>query len=1457
MIYNSESKVTTPGSNAELIDIDVSEYRFVRLQVSDNGSNGQDHSVWADIKLVKDDYEPYVVPTVEEMDAAIKNTANLDVLDNADHEIAILRRNLVKNAGQYTLTAFINSSEENRETMNWLYNNVDVLRMYTTGGKPTGTYAQSLEVLSQLYHAYRDDLSNNDRLKTVGLNGTQGEMYLKMMISISLTHSKQIRFWIRDQGAMAGNADSPNLSRPLDRYMVYKRMYNAGKLQTNVFESLEVEEMRYVMMTELGDDELEWLRDWLPTIGKGLYAWPPVPYISIGNHYWYDQNYPTDPAEQQVLIDKYKLKGANYDGSGDKSISGNYLIGFEAKAPHLWMINKYGGVCWQISNFGQNMTAAYGVPSTTFGQPGHVAYANYELGSNNIPAWALTNNVSGWQASNFTGYTNINTYHPVRQLNDWGVRDGSYLNVSGNQGTYTVLSQAALNDFENYENAEILVKLAEVYENGSAERESIYRQALAKQVINLDVWTGLIRNYLADSSKTAEEYYELAVELSEAMKRFPLPYYDMMKSFLSKVSVAENPGVNSALQILLTKTLKEASAMTDAHGNDQYFRQTSVTRLMGNYLLGTLKNEVAVFSFDGFGGENDYNTLKLGAMYEGGGAAWEYSLDGGNTWYGANNQSNQDVAVNNNWVTDNSIKLTDEQVNSISVENGILVHIQGVPRREENFYKINITKAVVPSNLYANDLENRVMGVNLTMEWREKQDDEIYGEWVSYRNSSPVRIGDVTIQVRVGATGTQLASDPSQDFHFTQDAAADNRRKYIPVSHLSVASVSSQATGGGQYGNAIYAIDGNPNTRWHSAWNGSDRVKEFVVKFDHTVKLSAFEYMPAGGGNGRILETELYGSEDGENFTLIGKVASSCEGSEVPCMTTWPNTDNGQLRKFELARTNEDGELVYEPVELNYLKIKGTNTTSASSSNSFIAARMFNFYEDRTDNPNPTAGIAYSTIEPTQGEVIARVVNHDMEIEFDDGSDGTHVFTENGSYTFEFHEAGNPENKGQAIAKVDWIIAEEDLNQIRVEYTCKREDLNGDVVAEDIDCSGTRKVNQSVSARVIFPEGMNVKILNNGYYDPDEDEGGYDSQPDDNGSQEQVGLFGKLNTEVTENGDSMSGDKDSLDPFTYLFMDNGEFTFQYRDEFGNEGEVTAKVDWIDKALPKVAVVYSTTEETEGPVTATIVKVPRETNGDGGGNDLDADGAGRIYAQDDNLGDLYDENGLQYDEEFIVKNNGGSREYQFADNGEFSFEYCDEANNCGVAVAKVDWIKKTEQPDVPEVPDNPNPDNPGGTPGEPDKPSTPDQPSVPDQPTPNDPPEGTTGGPNISENPNAPTGGQDGNQAQGGGAGAQQPSVNRPVGGGIGNGDQIAEVTDGTVNDQEIDENTGDGANGSTNGGGSSVGKPTVTGKEDDDVDGEFSQGEWYENPVIWWIAGGVVVVIIAGVAIGAISNRRR
>lgn len=1340
VIYNEEARVATPGSNADHINLDVSGYRFIRLQAADNGGNASDHSVWADIKLVKSDYRPYVVPAVAELDEQIRAVEGLNVLDNVDHEMMVLRRELVKNAGQYTMTAFIGESDENREMMNWLYNDVDALRMYTTGGKPTGTYLQSFEVLSQLYKTYY--------AVDVEDGGADSEMYLKMMISLSLTHSKQVRFWIRDHGPMAGSIDSPNISRPIDRYAVYKRMYKAGKLN-QVFKQLEVEEMRYVMFTELGDDELEWLRDWLPTINKGLFTYPPVPYISIGNQYWWDVNYDdkyVDPKSGKTWADRYHLIGANYTDGKDKSISGNYFIGFEPNAPHLWMINYYGGVCWQISNFGQNMTASYGVPSTTFGQPGHLAYANYEMGSANIPAWALTNDVSGWAQSNFTGYTNTQTYHPVRQMNNWGATDGSYELLNGNrynqQGSYVTMSQAAINDFENYEKSQLLVKLAGTFNNDLKKQEEIYREALAVQDFNFDAWYGLLANYvkqdaaarqqmesmsgaeLAQARKAnAEKWYNLASEMSASrMRSFAVPYYDLVKTVITKIPTDDSNTVayNLSTEMLLTRTLKWMAENNTNANIDGIFRQAGVTRTLANTLLGRLNNEVAVFSFDG----DDAGVLKLGAKYENSNAAFDYSLDGGETWSSGPGM--------NNWVTEKRTQLTDAQISQINVDDDIRVHIQGVNYSPENVYVIDIEKGVLPNNLYGNDKENRVVGVNEKMEWCEVKEEQTCdgeeSEWVSYRESSPLRVGDISIKVRVGMTGRFLPSDPSGQYDFTTDTDPETRR-YIPVSHLSVAAVSSQATGGGQYGNAIYALDGNFNTRWHSAWNGSDHNQWIVVKFDHAVELAALGYIAAGGGNGRILQADFYVSDQdelkAENFRLVGKVSNNC--SEAPegvlCDSTvgWPNKDNATVnalnpRTFEFRRTEQrlvgDAEgdeaeyeeiVTHEAITAKYVAIKATQTSNYGN---FIAARMLNFYEDRTKNPTPVAGVAYSTIEPTSGSVIARLVNTtEDEIEVLDENNNVlgqggfeHIFNENGEYTFRFRKVGGGDNIGTAIAKVDWIMRKAPI-PVRVEYVCMADGMTGDSAGQAENCEASRgKVNRSVSAKLVFEDNSQVKILNNGYQGEYGD-GEYDSEAPDTGNTEKP---------VNPDGDQMSTDENSLDPFSYLFMRNGRFTFEYEDLAGNEGAYTVKVDWIDKAPPKVEVQYSTTEETDGEVVATVVSVakPEESvdavalNGEGG-FELISDG-------------VYDENGLEYDEAFIMTNNEGKNEYRFDKNGEFTFEYRDAAGNKGAVVAKVDWITEDFEVDVP-IPDNPdhssggsnNPDRPGVSDGNINEPEAPD------------------------------------------------------------------------------------------------------------------------------------------------------
>lgn len=1397
VLYNQESKKTLPKEEADYIKVPIAGYRYIRLQVSDNGGNGQDHAVWADARLVKEGYNPFLVPSMTEIDAELAEMGELDVLNNVAHELLVLRRELFNKVGQYTLTEFIKKSDENREALGWLVNDIETLRLYMHGGRPAGTYAQSLQVLSDLYAEYKEDLNNTEPLFTV-MGGKRGDLYRKMMITLSLTHSRQVRLWVRDRIASANGAvvnyeapDSPNVSRAVDRYKVYKRMHVAGKLNNAVFEQLEVEEMRYVMNTMMGDDEVEWLNDYLRAKGKTPYSWPMLAYKDAG--YWHLEDFAEE--NQEAIAQQWLLKGDNYE------------ITNRPYEPHLWMIFKWGGKCWQISDTAQNMAASYGIPSTTLGQrPDHVSYSHYSLGANGVASWGLSNDVYGWEKTDFVGYDGISSYRysndPMRHMNDWGFAYDKRGYAYRYNATYLQLAQMAINDYENYEKADALVMLADVYDGDLEKREEIYRKALEVQPINLDAWLGIIYDYKANPAKTDEDYFELAKEvISVYGTTHPVPMYDMLRQIFPEF---ESKAFVAALDVRQTK------ALTDMAPSGC---RTWACR-MARQLLGLVDDEVAVFSFDG----ENAGKLKLGSKYSGVEARWEYSLDGGVTWTDAGETDTVDLVENG-------------RIEEISVDDDIKIYIVGAAKEPENIYTIDITKATLPSNLYANDDENRVVGVNTTMEWREvtlAEDGTVAstGDWMAYRDSSPQWTGDITVQVRVGATGTKLPSDASGVHTFTQDPEVNLQRVYMPVSHLSVAAVSSQATSNA--GNAIYAIDGNPNTRWHSAWDGTDRTKEFTVKFDHTVKLSAFEYMPAGGGNGRFLEVDFYGSEDGEEFRLIGKVANSCEGATVPCTTAWPNVDNMELRKFEFAREGEDGELVYEPVELNYLKIHGVQTSAASSSLSFATARMFKFYEDRSEYEGvPTGSVAYSEIVPTREDVIARLkVSGEIEVLSTTNTEDpyTYIFTENGEFTFVFRD--NTTGKtGQAIAKVDWIYKNMTV-QPEVIYSCAEEAG----ATEERDCSGASgKVNRSVVAQLVFPDDQTYTILGG----EQEERGAQDTPAED-------GL--RLMNDEEQGGNT--------DPYSYLFMENGTITVRFADEAGNEGAKAITVDWIDKVPPKGMIIYSTTEETEGEVIAKVVR-PSEVANVGGEGELETQRVNRE-------GDLGDE----VDEEFYVLNNNGSAEYRFTENGSFIFEISDEAGNRAAVLAKVDWIKKTEQPDVPEVPDNPNPDNPnpdnpGGTPGEPDKPITPDQPSVPDQPTPNDPSEGTTGGPNISENPNAPTGGQDGNQTQGGGAGAQQPSVNRPVGGGIGNGDQIAEVTDGTVNDQEIDENTGDGANGSTNGGGSSVGKPTVTGKEDDDVDGEFSQGEWYENPVIWWIAGGVVVVIIAGVAIGAISNRRR
>ena len=104
----------------------------------------------------------------------------------------------------------------------------------------------------------------------------------------------------------------------------------------------------------------------------------------------------------------------------------------------------------------------------------------------------------------------------------------------------------------------------------------------------------------------------------------------------------------------------------------------------------------------------------------------------------------------------------------------------------------------------------------------------------------------------------------------------------------------------------------------------------------------------------------------------------------------------------------------------------------------------------------------------------------------------------------------------------------------------------------------------------------------------------------------------------------------------YTFVDNGEFTFTYKDEAGNTGAIVAKVDWITKKveLPIIRLHYSEEKKTKGPVSVMLI----------------------------NQGGPIE-----------ILNNGGNNIYTFTKNGEFTFEYKDVTGNIRFITAKVDWI----------------------------------------------------------------------------------------------------------------------------------------------------------------------------------------
>ena len=619
---NIETDVLMNYSDAEYVDINIEGVKYLKLHAHDNGSQAVDHSVYGDAKLVKDDYDVNSeslkgILKVEDYDNLLrKYTVDENINKN---EKLILRRALVKRVGYDNLQKIYKKSDANKEAIDWLLNDSDALELYITGGQVEGTYTQSLQALSNVYAKHKDDLKDEEN----------GDLYKKMMISLAISHAKSIGLW---------TGSSPNSHAP-NRYEIYKKLYLEDKLANKeMFKKLPVELMRWVMNNSIDDEEISWLNQHARKHKTKTQNYDLDPYRYISYDYSFKYNY----NENQYYSEENKEKWDNKYKLSENGVS------YGTKGHHkLWMVFQEGSVCGGLSKTGTNLNQVFGIPGAVIGQPAHAAYLTYSENKDGKGLWSLGNDISGWTQSE----------KGERLPLGWGSTNwDSYYNVS-----YILLSQGALNDYENYVKALKLNLLAESYSD-KAKKEEIYKEALKIQKFNLDSIVGLINTYKAQPQKTSKDYLELSKIIVDAYTYYPVPLVDVLNLVDEKITDKADLAV---FDLLKTNALNKASVATSKES-----LQFNNCRNLAKSLLGKNTVKLATFSFSG----ENANKIIINSKYNDVDLKVRYSLDGGQNWTMKN---------------EHSITLSSEELSKINADNDIRISLEGT----DEFYTIDIKKA--------------------------------------------------------------------------------------------------------------------------------------------------------------------------------------------------------------------------------------------------------------------------------------------------------------------------------------------------------------------------------------------------------------------------------------------------------------------------------------------------------------------------------------------------------------------------------------------------------------------------------------------------------------------------------------------------------------------------------------------------------------------------------------------
>lgn len=1285
-----ETGVLTATSESVLIDVDISNYRYLKLYADQNGQGSYDHSVYGDAKLVTSDYNLYSdgIPNLSSVNEYDKILRQYSIEENIEkNEELILKRTLVNRVGYSTLHSLYKMNDDYKEALNFLVNNEVALKLFVTNGDITknGSYLATIKSFCNIYNAHKDEL----------LDSSDNYFNLRLAISISLAYSNSnlVMFWISS-------------TKPLNavtRYEVYQDLVKSGimdeagntttygKWSTAQFKALPIPLMKWAVDTRMNDDEIRWLADYALSKKSGTGSSSFLDAYSY-IRYTFDYNY-----DRSNLYDM-----DNFETYNNKYNFSKYYSDYGTSGIHrLWMVFEEGSVCGGLAKTYANLAEVFGRPASVTGQPGHAATFVYGWNGNTGQyEWYLQNDIFGWAQSG-------NEYSD-RMLN-WGNKSwsigysASYLPLA----TDCIESEDAYNKFVQ---ATILNLLADSYSDLDM-KEKTYRKALEVQSINLDSYEGLVNTYKANSNKTSADYLNLAREIVGAYTYYPLVMSDLLNYL--KAGVTESQDI-VVLDLLRTNALTKAKVATASN-----VKQPGIAKAMANHLLGNVSVDLASFSFSG----DKAGTIVINEKYKDSQIRVRYSLDGKQSWTETD---------------DHEIKLSEDELAKINATNDIVVGLVGT----DDVFTIDIQEGVKATNatLYKNDLENRFYGRtdNLMISLDEGK------TWCNY--SPEMRFtGRQVVKVKYKAYGVYLESGVEQ-YTFTEDTDTETK-KYISIDHLSVIDYSSR-TNANESGEKV--ISGSANDGWHSAAN--DSKKYITIKLDSIRYITAIDYM-SSFNSGKIKNGEIYTSLDGETWVKSGTISDWQNNANTKTV----NLDEPTAAKYvkivatethggnsyftcKMLNFYEDTTKTYEAdPTIDYSTMSKTNedvvaTLELPSGCELVGEGEYTFTKNEThiftykdangvektieakvdwiDKEAPTASIKYSTTEPTNGEVIAELVDASEPITILNGVGGNpncYYFDDNGKFTFEFvDEAGNI---GTATAEVTWIDKEAPTAELS--YSTK-ELTNGDVTVtignfsedgvsilnNDNSNTYTFKDNGSFSFEIVDKAGNKSTVIAEvDWIDKVAPTAKVEYSTTDitNGSVEAKLVDISESVEIVSEGGE-----------THTFDENGTFNFVIRDKAGNESTITATVDWIDKVAPTGTVEYSDTNPTNKDVVATLTGLEEGVTivSEGGNTHTFKENGKFDFIVEDKVGNrgtitaevswidkVAPNVSIEYSTEeptggsvvatvvgleegdFIV-NNDNNLSYTFNDNGKFEFVVSDAVGNETKVVAEVDWIDKT-------------------------------------------------------------------------------------------------------------------------------------------------------------------------------------